>query len=51
MELYLCLKKNMGGSRFGQDLLNNRTPDQIVKSYSNEVENFKNLRKQYLIYN
>lgn len=44
-------EKNMGGSRFGQDLLNNRTPDQIVKSYSNEVENFKNLRKQYLIYN
>ncbi len=44
-------EKNMGGNRFGQDLLNNKTPEQIVNNYYNEVENFKNLRKQYLIYN
>ena len=44
-------EKNMGGSRFGSDLLNNRTPEQIVNNYANELENFKKIRQQYLIYN
>ncbi|WP_209660411.1 DUF1343 domain-containing protein [Acetoanaerobium pronyense] len=43
-------EKNMGGARFGKDLLNKRTGDQIVASYQAEVQRFKELRKNYLIY-
>lgn len=43
-------EKNMGGARFGKDLLNKRTGDQIVASYQAELQRFKELRKNYLIY-
>lgn len=43
-------EKNMGGSRFGQDLLAKRTPQQIEANYAYELEQFKKLREQYLIY-
>ncbi|MDO4719719.1 MAG: DUF1343 domain-containing protein [Peptostreptococcaceae bacterium] len=43
-------EKNMGGNRFGKDLLAKKTPQQIEESYRNELEQFKQLREKYLIY-
>lgn len=43
-------EKNMGGSRFGSDLLNRQTPAQILSNYQAELDRFKTLRQQYLIY-
>ncbi len=42
--------KVMGTDRFGQWLEQGLSPQQVVTAYQDELNDFKNLRKQYLIY-
>ena len=43
-------EKIWGTNRMGQLLQKKSTPDQIVKSYEKELNEFKKIREQYLLY-
>ena len=44
-------EKIHGSAKMGNALRRKLSPEEIVREYQNELEQFKNLRKQYLIYN
>lgn len=44
-------EKIHGSDRMGNALLRKANPEEIVNEYQRELEQFKNIRKQYLIYN
>ncbi len=43
-------EKIWGGNEFGKALSNNYTAEQFIQSYQNELNQFKAIREQYLIY-
>lgn len=43
-------EKIWGGTNFGQALKNSYSPEQVIQSYQNELNQFKAQRVQYLIY-
>lgn len=44
-------EKIHGSDKMGNALLRKANPEEIVNEYQRELEQFKNIRKQYLIYN
>lgn len=43
-------EKIWGGTEFGKALKNKWSAEQVIQSYQNELNEFKNIRKNYLIY-